>query len=68
MGEQERGWGGPAAAHQAREGDQLLVGEGGKAAAPGRLLAWFSLVVWRGLPEPLLERALSPSCADGEAP
>lgn len=50
MGEQE--WGVPVAAHQAREADQLLVGEGGKAAAPGRLLAWFSLALWRGLQSP----------------
>ena len=39
-------------AHQAREGDQLLTGEGGKATATGRLLAWFSLAVWRGLQSP----------------
>ena len=50
MGEQE--WGVPVAAHQAREGDQLLTGEGGKATATGRLLAWFSLAVWRGLQSP----------------
>ena len=59
MGEQE--WGVPVATHQAQEADQLLVGEGGKAAAPGRLLAWFSLALWRGLQSPCWRGSSLPS-------